>query len=576
MIVSSREIKEIGVENIYMSSSKHFADKQSRKNLIQEIGGSCRVVPSTSPPLIKIAINEDEVNQHKFISEVVTPPPRSLKLKIYPLTPQGQQPAVEDPEMLKSIASISTLKKVPSSGGRGNTPLINNTKNEVKEKLKSRPFIMLEDGVLYSPKDKVSKSCDNIISEKEIRMELIPHIAEGSNPFIPKMKSVNESEVLSFLKSGVCMNGKNIDLKKRRLIVLCRAIFAKPQLLLVNEEGLNFGKGVAANLEVLRKELPKTTIICILKDQNNLLFFKRILFLDAGRIIEKGSPSKLLMNEKSFLHKFLKETDPKTLEKAQAEIAQSSNLSKSANNDASVSDFLRSSSPENQVFSNYNQSNSPSAKLISPRVNNKRKENELRSSIVNLSKNGREEITKQRELIFTSSQSPSLNTNKMDNLEFKMKASKNNGKLKVANEFRSKNEKISNRLARILRYPSRFFNRRPIDHHRFIEDGESKIKEIRGNFEKEGTRAEVTIIRKMNELETKKTSKSIMKDLENEKGKNGSNQIEIFDKVIENNEASISSSESDRNPENCIQWEIDESRKRLPIASKIFKNRHLE
>ena len=71
MIVSSREINEIGVEKRSMSSSKHFPDKQSRKYLIQEIGGSCRVVPSMNPPIIKIAINEDEVNQHKFINTIV-------------------------------------------------------------------------------------------------------------------------------------------------------------------------------------------------------------------------------------------------------------------------------------------------------------------------------------------------------------------------------------------------------------------------------------------------------------------------------------------------------------------------
>jgi ABC-type cobalamin/Fe3+-siderophores transport system ATPase subunit len=113
----------------------------------------------------------------------------------------------------------------------------------------------------------------------------------------------------NFLSKKVAFGGKNIDPNTRKLIIYVRAIFAKPKILLLYEEALSFGRGVSFNLQKLSAALKDSTILCITKNNMNLLFYDKVLFFDAGKIVEKGDPVALLDNESSFLYQYLAETD---------------------------------------------------------------------------------------------------------------------------------------------------------------------------------------------------------------------------------------------------------------------------
>ena len=128
------------------------------------------------------------------------------------------------------------------------------------------------------------------------------------------MKSLSDKHHTSFLDKTVSFGGKNLEKDVRKLINFARAIITKPRLLLVYEESLNFGDGIDHNLEILSGELKESTIICITKSNRNLLFYDKLLFFDAGKILEKGNPKILISQRNSFLHRYLSEVDPSSLE----------------------------------------------------------------------------------------------------------------------------------------------------------------------------------------------------------------------------------------------------------------------
>ena len=117
-----------------------------------------------------------------------------------------------------------------------------------------------------------------------------------------------------FLEVQANFEGKNLSHEIKRFVLFCRCLLSKPKLLLVFEESLRFGRGVEHNQEVIAKHLPDSTVIAVTKGHAQLLAYDTLIFLDSGKVIEKGNPKDLIKSEQSFLHRFLKETDEEGLE----------------------------------------------------------------------------------------------------------------------------------------------------------------------------------------------------------------------------------------------------------------------
>ncbi len=117
----------------------------------------------------------------------------------------------------------------------------------------------------------------------------------------------------NFLATTTGFAGKNISLEARKVVVFCRAILEQPPLLLICEESLSFGQGIEWNLKYLSQSLPESTIMVITKDSHNLFFYDSIVFMDAGRVLDKGSPLNMIRNPESYLSRYLKETDKHSL-----------------------------------------------------------------------------------------------------------------------------------------------------------------------------------------------------------------------------------------------------------------------
>ena len=260
-------------------------------------------------------------------------------------------------------------------------------------------------------------------------------------------------EIEDFVKSKTSFEGKNIDLEIRRMVVVCRILFAKPKILLVSEEALNFGEGVVANLVTLRKELPTTTIVCLLNDHNNLLDYDRIYFLDAGKILEKGDPSKLVKDPGSYIHKLLKETDSKTLARLHTEINNTS-ITASANHSATSE----------------KQSSTPLVKPKTP---------EAQVSKTADRQAGSKELSKVELIIQTAQKGAGPNKTPESAVSVpdqRLEGSAPGQKKAVAQEFKSFIDEMTNRVARVLRSHSHFNKNH--NHKETSKPANSKLPQI--------------------------------------------------------------------------------------------------
>lgn len=93
-----------------------------------------------------------------------------------------------------------------------------------------------------------------------------------------------------------------------------RAVLEKPELLLIYEEALDFGRGVEHNLQLLFELLEETTVVAITSSNQLLDRYQKIMLMDAGYVLSGGSLEEQLKIEDSYLCKYLLEADPRTLE----------------------------------------------------------------------------------------------------------------------------------------------------------------------------------------------------------------------------------------------------------------------
>ena len=130
-----------------------------------------------------------------------------------------------------------------------------------------------------------------------------------------KINQYSKEEKLSrYLHSSVAFEGKNLSVEVRRCIMACRAILAKPKVFLSFEGAFDFGKGIEHNMKKVSDWLSDATMIVVTKNTSNLLFYDRLIFLDAGKIIEKGNPRNLINDQHSYLFRFLREVENSDLE----------------------------------------------------------------------------------------------------------------------------------------------------------------------------------------------------------------------------------------------------------------------
>ena len=111
----------------------------------------------------------------------------------------------------------------------------------------------------------------------------------------------NPDEVKQKLNFEIEDAGKNLSVGEKQLVCIARALLDVPKILLMDEATSNIDQFTDLQIqEVIKHEFKNTTIITIAHRLNTIIQYDRIFVMQAGEIIEQGSPVELLTRESAF------------------------------------------------------------------------------------------------------------------------------------------------------------------------------------------------------------------------------------------------------------------------------------
>ncbi|KAL2920007.1 hypothetical protein HK105_200073 [Polyrhizophydium stewartii] len=97
------------------------------------------------------------------------------------------------------------------------------------------------------------------------------------------------------LDAAIDENGANLSMGQRQLMCLCKAILAKPKVLIMDEATASVDAEADKRIqESIETQFAATTVLSIAHRLNTIAAFDRVLVLDAGRIAEFDAPHVLL------------------------------------------------------------------------------------------------------------------------------------------------------------------------------------------------------------------------------------------------------------------------------------------
>ena len=129
------------------------------------------------------------------------------------------------------------------------------------------------------------------------------------------MMADNPEEVKQKLGFEIEDGGRNLSVGEKQLVCIARALLDVPKILLMDEATSNIDQFTDLQIqEVIKHEFKNTTIITIAHRLNTIIQYDRIFVMQAGEIIEQGSPVELLTKETAF-RDMVRENGPEFEEK---------------------------------------------------------------------------------------------------------------------------------------------------------------------------------------------------------------------------------------------------------------------
>ncbi|PRQ29587.1 putative xenobiotic-transporting ATPase [Rosa chinensis] len=113
------------------------------------------------------------------------------------------------------------------------------------------------------------------------------------------------------LDAEVFEGGENFSVGQRQLVSLARALLRRSKILVLDEATAAVDVRTDALIQkTIREEFKSCTMLIIAHRLNTIIDCDRILVLDAGQVLEHGSPEELLLNEESAFSKMVRSTGP--------------------------------------------------------------------------------------------------------------------------------------------------------------------------------------------------------------------------------------------------------------------------
>ena len=115
------------------------------------------------------------------------------------------------------------------------------------------------------------------------------------------------------LNTDVKPKGDNFGISLRKIINACRVLLEQKPIVMMEDDALMVTENPRLMDDFLN-EMPNSTIISVVNNFENLLYFDEVIVLDGGFVVEKGDPSKLIVDRSSSLFTTVRKVD-KTLSK---------------------------------------------------------------------------------------------------------------------------------------------------------------------------------------------------------------------------------------------------------------------
>jgi len=103
------------------------------------------------------------------------------------------------------------------------------------------------------------------------------------------------------LDAQVSDEGSNFSAGERQLIALCRALVKASPIIVLDEASSSVDVETDSKVQqTIRKEFTSSTLLCIAHRLNTIVYYDRILVMDAGKLAELDTPLNLFDKEDSI------------------------------------------------------------------------------------------------------------------------------------------------------------------------------------------------------------------------------------------------------------------------------------
>ncbi len=172
------------------------------------------------------------------------------------------------------------------------------------EDLRSRMAIISQDPVLFggtirSNLDPTKENSDSDLYDALEQVHFTTSV--GSENSSERSDQSRTNGIADLLSKPISNGGRNLSQGQRQLLCLARAVISRPKILVMDEATSSIDMKTDAAIQAsIRRCFAASTLIVIAHRLSTLADFDKIFILDAGKVVEHGSPRDLLLRKGAF------------------------------------------------------------------------------------------------------------------------------------------------------------------------------------------------------------------------------------------------------------------------------------
>ncbi|KAI9184616.1 hypothetical protein H9P43_003671 [Blastocladiella emersonii ATCC 22665] len=177
--------------------------------------------------------------------------------------------------------------------------------------LRSRVTILPQDAFIFGgSSDEDEGNAGEEESVGSVRANVDPYGAMSDAEIWRALEAVHLADHIRSLPRGLDEPAKGaLSVGQAQLLCLARAVIRKSRILILDESTANTDHTTDALVQAtIREQFRDCTVICIAHRIGTVLDYDTVLYLDHGRIVERGSPSELIRQPESRFYSLAKQS----------------------------------------------------------------------------------------------------------------------------------------------------------------------------------------------------------------------------------------------------------------------------